>query len=145
MTIRLEGHKLVATYRVRGYHIDVNGHVNNAQYLHFLEDARDDSLRFLGVSAPDLEARGIHLFLSEVHLRFERPAVYGDELEVWGWLSMLGRAIAVWTMEIRRAGAGDLLTRCTLRVACVDGQGHVIPIPADLHAQLETIYAPEKK
>ncbi len=31
--------------KVRGYHLDVYQHVNNARYLEFLEEARWDGLR----------------------------------------------------------------------------------------------------
>jgi thioesterase-3 len=30
----------VTTIKIRGYHLDLNGHVNNARYLEFLEEGR---------------------------------------------------------------------------------------------------------
>ena len=34
--------------KVRGYHLDVYQHVNNARYLEFLEEARWDGLEKIG-------------------------------------------------------------------------------------------------
>ena len=140
MAVRREGSKLCVTYPVRGYHTDVNGHVNNAQYLHYLEAARDDFVTFLGITIPEIMERRLSIVLSEVRLKFIQPARFGDQIDVWGWLSELGRVAASWTMEIRRAGAGELLAEAWLRAAFVNERGRVIPIPPDMRARLETIY-----
>lgn len=140
MDIRREGPKLCVTYKVRGYHIDVNGHVNNAQYLHYLEAARDDFMTSLGTTIPEIMQRRLGVVLSELRLKFVRPAVFGDELDVWGWLCELGRVAAAWHMEIRRAGSGELLVEAWLRAAFVNERGRVIPIPPDIRARLDTVY-----
>jgi len=141
--VQRQGHKLHTTYKVRGYHIDTNDHVNNAVYLNYLEDARDDFLEYLGLSVSGFQARGVLLFLSEVRLKYHRPAEYGDWLEVWGWLSELRRVKSTWRMEIRRAGAGDLLTEAWMHAAFLDATHRILPIPEEVRHVLETIYIPD--
>jgi YbgC/YbaW family acyl-CoA thioester hydrolase len=140
--VRRQGNKLCTTYKVRGYHIDTNDHVNNAVYLNYLEDARDDFLEFLGLSVAGFQAQGVLVFLSEVRLKYHQPAVYGDWLDVWGWLSELRRVKSTWKMEIRRAGAGELLTEAWMQAAFLDVEHRILPIPSEARALLETIYAP---
>lgn len=143
MTVRREGKKLHTTYKVRGYHIDTNGHVNNAVYLNYLEDARDDFLEHLGMSIAELLQQGVLVFLSEVRLKFHSPALYGDHIEVWGWLCELRRVKSTWKMELRRAGSGELLAEAWIRAAFLNTEHHVIPIPQNVRETMESVYIPE--
>ena len=70
---------LTAFVRVRTYELDSFGHVNNAEYLHYLEEARSEYLRQLGLSFNDFERLGVHLVIIEAHVRYVTPARYGDE------------------------------------------------------------------
>ena len=143
MSVQRDGKQLCTTYKVRGYHVDINGHVNNAVYLNYLEDARDDFLKHLGFSIAEFQARGDSVVLAEVHIRFIQPALYGDILEARGWLSELRRVRSTWRMELWRAGTGVLLTQAWVKVAFLDRTGRVIPIPEAARARLETVYIPE--
>jgi len=142
-TVRRQGKKLYTTYKVRGYHIDTNDHVNNAVYLNYLEDARDDFLEFLGLSVSSFQSQGILVFLAEVRLKFHRPAEYGDWLEVSGWISTLRRVKSTWKMDIRRAGTDVLLTEAWMNAAFLNTDHRILPIPPEAHSVLETIYIPE--
>ena len=141
--VHRQGKRLHTTYKVRGYHIDTNDHVNNAVYLNYLEDARDDFLEYLGLSVSGFQAHGVLVFLSEVRIKFHQPAKYGDHLDVWGWLSELRRVKSTWKMEIRRAGAGDLLTEAWMHAAFLSATHRILPIPQEARDALETIYLPE--
>ena len=65
--------------KVRGYHLDVYQHVNNARYLEFLEEARWDGLE----SSPAFQwmtARNIAFVVVNININYRRPAVLGDAL-----------------------------------------------------------------
>jgi len=143
MTARREGKRLCITYKVRGYHIDTNGHVNNAVYLNYLEDARDDFLEHLGLSISGFLQQGVLVFLSEVRIKFHMPALYGDRVEVWGWLCELRRVKSTWKMELRRAGTGELLAEAWIRAAFLNADQRIIRIPEEARATLETVHIPE--
>ena len=73
---------------VRGYELDIQGHLNNAVYLQYAEHARWELLRAAGVdlTAPDA---GLALVLLELTVRFHRELRGGDEVTVscdyvWG-------------------------------------------------------------
>lgn len=76
-----------ATYiRVRFHEVDSLGHVNNAAYLNYLEQAAIDHAAFLGLTmARSRELGGV--FVAHRHeMLFLRPAVVGDLLRVVTWL-----------------------------------------------------------
>ena len=141
MSVSRHGQKLCVCYPVRSFQVDANGHLNNAEYLHLLEAARDDFLAELGVGVPALLSAGVQLVISALQVRFLRPALFGDQIEIWGWMRELSRVRCTWIHEIRRAG--ELLTEAEVSIACLHARGHVIRIPPHLHAALQTILIPD--
>ena len=65
--------------RIRSYHLDGYGHVNNARYLEFLEEARwafferHNLLELLG---------GIKMVFARVDIQYRRPAQAGHQLSI---------------------------------------------------------------
>ncbi|UTG76175.1 acyl-CoA thioesterase [Neisseria subflava] len=72
---------------VRNYHLDGYGHVNNARYLEFLEEAR-----WTFFQEHDLlsELEGIMLVVARVDIRYRRPSLEGDVLTFTGRLKDIG-------------------------------------------------------
>lgn len=65
--------------RVRGYHMDGYGHVNNARYLEFLEEARwayFEQHKLLPL------LQGEMMVVARIDIRYRRPSTAGDELQV---------------------------------------------------------------
>ncbi|MEU1400964.1 acyl-CoA thioesterase [Streptomyces sp. NPDC005728] len=74
---------------VRGYEIDVQGHLNQAVYLNYAEHARWSLLRAAGVSQAGLVGRGVGPVSLETTIRYHRELLAGDEVDVtcafeWG-------------------------------------------------------------
>lgn len=61
---------------------DQMGVVYHGRYAEFFEIGRVESLRQLGISYKDIEQLGIIMPVTEMTLRFLRPAVYDDLLTV---------------------------------------------------------------
>jgi acyl-CoA thioester hydrolase len=72
--------------RVRFHEVDALGHVNNAAYLNYLEQAAIDHATLLGLDLERLRRLG-GVFVARRHeMEFLRPAHAGDELRVVTWL-----------------------------------------------------------
>src|SRR5215218_6452933 len=70
----------LAHFRVRYHEMDALGHVNNAVYLHYLEQAAIEHSSALGFTSELLERLG-GLFIARRHeIDYLRPAVVGDLL-----------------------------------------------------------------
>lgn len=64
---------------VRDYECDIEGIVNNANYLHYTEHTRHRFLRSLGVSFAELHERGIDAVVARMQLKYKTPLRCDDE------------------------------------------------------------------
>lgn len=100
---------------------DAGGVVYHARYLHFLERARSEWLRTLGVVQSTW--RDTHDLLFAVHsmrIEFRGPARMDDLLEVAVNGLKTGRASLEFEQTIHRAGERKELLNATIKVACLD-------------------------
>ncbi|MEB1020969.1 YbgC/FadM family acyl-CoA thioesterase, partial [Citrobacter freundii] len=67
--------------KVRGFHLDVYQHVNNARYLEFLEEARWDGLENSD-SFQWMTAHNIAFVVVNININYRRPAVLSDLLTI---------------------------------------------------------------
>jgi acyl-CoA thioester hydrolase len=109
------------TFPVRVYweDTDAGGVVYYANYLKFLERARSEWLRALGVDQVRLmRDERLQFVVVEANVRYHRPAKFDDQLEVSVSLDSLRGASIAMGQEIRRGA--ELLVSATVRAACVD-------------------------
>lgn len=112
------------TWPVRVYweDTDAGGVVYYANYLRFLERARSEWLRALGVAQTELAATdGVLFVVRRVEADYLAPARHDDMLQVVCRLAELGRASLVMEQEVRRGDEALLAAR--VRVACVRADG----------------------
>ena len=118
-------HELTIT--VRGYELDSFGHVNNAVYLNYCEQARWDILRSLGLF--EYFARhSVILVVTEADIRYIKEARVFDELLMATDMAREAPYL-VFTHAIRRADTGERITRAVIKTLLVDGERvpHDIP------------------
>jgi len=113
---------------VRSYECDGYGHVNNANYLHYLEFARHAYLTDNGISLSALRESGYSLLVARIAIDFRRPTTTDDVL-------------IVLTRAVRKTRIGGVLAQRIVRdehtVAeaevtwvCVDACGKLARLPA---------------
>jgi acyl-CoA thioester hydrolase len=107
---------LLITHRlqVRFRDCDPLGHVNNAVYLTYLEQARFNlwkaQLGFTAKTATDSGPRGVGFILARVEFDFRAQAKYGDDLDVKLSLDSFGRTSFAYSYEIVNAATGQLVS-----------------------------------
>jgi acyl-CoA thioester hydrolase len=95
-------HGYGAYFRVRHHEMDALGHVNNAVYLHYLEQAAIQHSTALGYDTPSLNALG-GLFIARRHeIDYLRPAVADDLLQVVTWAAEMTGARALREYAVMR-------------------------------------------
>ena len=101
---------------------DLGGVVYYANYLRYLERARSEWLRSLGVSQSRLLSDNRILFaVTDVSIRYRRPARFEDLLVVTSELTRLQRASMTFGQRIFRESAdGEMLCEAEVRAACLD-------------------------
>lgn len=130
------------TWPVRVYYedTDLGGVVYYANYLRFMERARTEWLRHLGVDQTRLlDDRGLIFVIVSSEVRYLRPARFNDLLHVTVGLVEAQRATMNFAQEIRRGSPeGDVLTRGQVKAACVDAVSfRPRAIPSDILERLE--------
>ena len=97
----MAGFPFVHRELVRFSDLDPMGHVNNAVYLTWIENARIEFLRRLGAfDKPDTSEMA--MILARVELDFRAPAGFGDEIEVGVRTARLGTKSFDLEYELRR-------------------------------------------
>ncbi len=93
--------------RVRFHELDPLGHVNNAVYLTYLEEAAIEHAAAAGWPASRLREHG-GVFIARRHeIDFLQPAVEGDVLQVRTWAESMSGARAHRAYEITRLDRVD--------------------------------------
>jgi len=105
---------------VRGYHEDRFGHVNNARYLEFLEEARWAHLEAHGID--EAFFREYHVFPVVVRLTisYRRPASAGDVLIVSTQLEKRGSRRVVLAQEARFASSDEVCVEAQVTAVFLD-------------------------
>lgn len=113
---------------------DAGGVVYHARYLHFLERARTEWLRSIGIDQSRLKReRGLVFVVSRLSLSFRRPAKLDDALLASCVLAERRGARLRFTQELRRADSGELLLDAEVLAACVNADSfRPAALPRDL-------------
>jgi len=117
------------TLRVRTYECDANGHVNNANYLHYLEYARHEFLRDVGFDYLAMVKAGYGIFVAKITIEYKKPATIDDELLINSWPVKKGAVSGVIAQEIWRGE--DLLVEAKVTWAFVDSKGMPTKLPPE--------------
>ncbi len=100
---------------------DAGGVVYHANYLAFMERARTEWLRSLGVDQIELRRRtGLAFVVRDMKVDWLKPARLDDELVVSVSITERRAASMLFEQDIIRPADGQTLLRARLRVACVD-------------------------
>jgi acyl-CoA thioester hydrolase len=118
---------------------DAGGVVYYANYLKYLERARTEFIRALGIEQRLLaEETGLAFAVRSLTADYLKPARLDDELFVTTAVEALGRAQVTFAQAIRRSD-GILLT-AQVRVACLDlARGKPTAMPPNLYSQLKSL------
>ena len=132
------------SYPVRVYweDTDAGGIVYHANYLRFMERARTEFLRSLGLEQRKMQLEGAPVIVvSSLDIKFVRSAVLDDALIVQTRIKQLRRASIVFEQTIVRGE--ETICKAQVRCASVDMKlGVPTPTDARIMALLET-YASE--
>jgi acyl-CoA thioester hydrolase len=109
---------------------DAYGIVYYANYLKFMERARSDMIRAVGVDqAAELKQSGSAYAVVEVDIKYRRPARLGEDLQVVSTVEQV-RASSV-DIQQRVMRGPELVTNAKVTAAFLDGQGRPRRQPKD--------------
>lgn len=101
---------------------DLSSLVYHANYLRYMERARSDMLRIAGIDQRGNHEDGAGVYaVSEVQIRYRRPARLDDDLIVVSRVAQVGAATCTIHQSVMREA--ELLTDATVSVAWLTPQG----------------------
>lgn len=117
---------------------DAYGIVYYANYLKFMERARSDFIRAIGVDqAAELRSTGSAYAVVEVDIRYRRPARLGDDLQVVSTVEQIRSSSVDIHQRVMRGP--ELLTDAKVTAAFLDGHGRPRRQPKDWVDKLKAI------
>jgi acyl-CoA thioester hydrolase len=115
---------------VRWRDLDPAGHLNNANYVAYAEDAGIAVLSEAGWSMARMTAEGFGIVARAFRIEYLQPAVLDDELAVATWISDMRRATVYRHYTINRVSDGALVARARGRWVWIDlATGRPIRVP----------------
>jgi thioesterase-3 len=105
--------------RVRGYHLDGYGHVNNARYLEFMEEGRWDFFDQHPAMIKELHQAGRAFVVVNLNIDYLAAARQGDDLEVMTGIIDVGERSGLCHHRIVRKD-GTVIARADLTFVLLD-------------------------
>lgn len=103
--------------QVRFNDLDAYGHVNNTNYLDFMEYARTNSF---GPMVEEGLKTGIWYIVASINIKYKKPILFGEDVYV-----------KVWVSEAKGA-------KFTIRYVIHDGKGKTFAVAESVHAALNS-------
>lgn len=129
--------------KVRGYHLDLYGHVNNARYLEFLEEARWAYFEATHGLAWFTES-GLAFVVVNININYRRPAFMNEQLVVHTGVKSLSNRSAVIHQRITLDDMSTVVSEADITFVLFDEkQNKAIVIDGDARKMLEAMLDPE--
>jgi len=125
----------IISLQVRDYECDLQGVVNNAVYMNYLEHARHEFLKERGVDFAEVTRQGIHLVVVRAELEYKASLTSGDSFTVSTHCTLEGRVKIVFLQEITRAADNKVMLAGQITATALNERGRPF-VPEDILARI---------
>ncbi|MGP9766321.1 acyl-CoA thioesterase [Halomonas sp. AOP13-D3-9] len=130
--------------RVRGFHLDGYGHVNNARYLEFMEEGRWDFFDQHPAMIKELHQAGRAFVVVNLNIDYLAAAGHGDDLEIMTGIVDIGERSGVCHHRIVRQD-GTVIARADLTFVLLDIRANkAAAIEGELREALAALTLPKE-
>ncbi len=116
-------------FRVYLEDTDAQGIVYHANYLRYFERGRSEILELLGIPLDQVARPDCRLVVYEARIKFRRPAVLGDRIEVVTSMQRVSDYRLLFRQRIRRKGEDATLVSGEIDVVAIGEDGAVKELP----------------
>jgi acyl-CoA thioester hydrolase len=118
--------------------LDPQGHVNNARYMTYLEQARIAYIRRLGLWESD-SFLDVGIILANAQITFQKPILFYDQIQVGVRISRLGNKSLTMQYQIVRIENGEIFADASTVLVTYDYHQQVtIPIPENWRTTIQS-------
>lgn len=120
------------TFIVPAEALDPNGHVNNVQYVQWMQNVAVHHFSSLGGVEP-MQAAGATWVVRSHNIEYLSPAFVGDQIEIRTWVANVRRVRSLRRYEFVRPADSRLLVRGATEWVFVDAKtGRPLSIPDEV-------------
>ena len=131
----------VIEIKVRGYHLDLFRHVNNARYLEFLEEARWSFLEGTN-NLTILDQYGYAFAVVNININYRRAAYMGEILRVVTSMKSIGTRRCVMHQAITLKDTDTVIADADVTFVIVDTHtDKAAPLEGELRVAIERLAA----
>ena len=127
-----------ATVRVRYAETDMMGIVHHGSYIVYFEEARSHYARERGQSYREFEEEGYYLAVTQVQVRYHKPALYDQLLRIRVWMPEVKSRGVTFAYEILNSETNERLVTGESSHICLDKNGNVTRLPDSWRAWSKT-------
>ena len=128
------------TFRVRNYECDAYGHVNNANYVRYMQEAALDASAAVGYDEARYNELGQIWLIRETNIEYLRPLRFGNSVEVTTWVGDFRRVRSRRFYELRNAETGDMVAEGSTDWVYIE---RATQRPARVPAEMVAAFMPE--
>lgn len=115
-------------FSVRDYELDLQGIVNNAVYLNYLEHARHEFLKSKGLDFNELHLQGYDAVVVRSEVDYKKSLRSGDEFTVETYVSREGRLRIIFHQTIRKKSDQSVVIKAQIFAACIYNNRPIEPL-----------------
>jgi acyl-CoA thioester hydrolase len=105
-------------------------HVNNAVYLSYLEHARVELLKDIGLPLESLTDTGIFLYIVGISIEYRKPAILDNRLEIRTKYAKRSRTGGTFQQTVLRNN--EVVADALVKWVSVDSNGRPVRVPRPL-------------
>ncbi len=102
------------------HHTDYAGVVWHGAYIAWMEEARVECLRLIGVDYTDLVAMGCDLLVAELSIRYHQPVLMGMSVIVRTRMAYMEGVRINWDYQIQSTDGNDRFVTAQVSLVAVD-------------------------
>jgi acyl-CoA thioester hydrolase len=125
----LEQYNFTLEFDVRDYECDMDGVVNNANYLHYLEHTRNECLKTMDLNYAVMTKEDRHLFVARVNIEFKYPLRSNDKFIVALKISRPSTASLDLKQDIYRLPDHKAIINAKVVIVGMEGESYRLPKP----------------
>jgi acyl-CoA thioester hydrolase len=119
--------------------LDPQGHVNNAKYLTYFEQARVYYLIQLGLFSRDQSFMDVGVIVADIHITYQTPARYDDNIKIGVRTSKIGNKSMTLEQCVVNAETGEVLAEGTVILVTFDYREHkTISVPDEWREKISS-------
>lgn len=124
--------------KVRGYHADFYGHVNNARYLEFFEEDRWAHLEST-IDLMEWAAKGQVFLVVNINVNYRKAVGVGEIVNVSTEIEKIGRKSAVLLQKIILKRTGEVAADAKITFVITDRSGRAMTLEGEVREQIERL------